>query len=256
VQHRSAIDRGPGDIVLIEAGDSIPADGRLLEAVNLQVVEAAMTGESNPSQKESEALSGKVALADRHNMVFMGTAATYGRGELVVTATGLKTELGNIAAMLQGVEETRTPLQARLESLGKILAAAAVALVVVVFIAGVLRGNPIEEMLLTSISLAVAAIPEGLPAVITISLSLGASRMVKRHALIRRLPAVETLGSVTTICSDKTGTLTRNEMTTTLIALPGHDDIRVTGSGTSRWASSWSMASACTWSTTAIWLVS
>ncbi len=231
VQHVSAIDLVPGDIVLIEAGDSVPADGRLIEAVNLQVVEAAMTGESNPSQKESETLSGKVALADRHNMVFMGTAATYGRGELVVTATGLKTELGNIAAMLQGVEETRTPLQARLESLGKILAAAAVALVVVVFIAGVLRGNPIEEMLLTSISLAVAAIPEGLPAVITISLSLGASRMVKRHALIRRLPAVETLGSVTVICSDKTGTLTRNEMTTTLIALPGHDDIRVTGVG-------------------------
>ncbi len=231
VQHISAVDLVPGDVVLIEAGDSIPADGRLIEAVNLQVVEAAMTGESHPSQKDTEPLTGKIALADRHNMVFMGTAATYGRGELVVTSTGLKTELGNIAAMLQGVEETQTPLQARLESLGKVLAAAAGALVVVVFIAGVLRGNPIEEMLLTSISLAVAAIPEGLPAIITISLSLGAARMVKRNALIRRLPAVETLGSVTTICSDKTGTLTRNEMTTTMIALPGHDDVRVTGVG-------------------------
>ena len=231
VHQISAVDLVPGDIVLIEAGDSIPADGRLVEAINLQIVELAMTGESMPVQKETAPLEGRASLADRTNMVFLGTAATYGRGELAVTGTGLKTELGNIAAMLQGVAETQTPLQARLETLGKVLAAAAVVLVVFVFIAGVLRGNPVEEMLLTAISLAVAAIPEGLPAVITISLSLGASRMVRRHALIRRLPAVETLGSVTTICSDKTGTLTRNEMTTTVIALPGRDDVRVTGVG-------------------------
>jgi Ca2+-transporting ATPase len=213
--------------------DSIPADGRLIESVNLQIEESAMTGESVPVQKETDAIEGKakVPLAERYNMVFMGTAVAYGRGEFAVTGTGLKTELGNIAALLQGVEEGKTPLQGRLETLGKILAAAAGILVVIVFIAGVLRGNPVEEMLLTAISLAVAAIPEGLPAVITISLSLGASRMVRRNALIRRLPAVETLGSVSTICSDKTGTLTRNEMTTTNIALPGHDDIRVSGVG-------------------------
>jgi Ca2+-transporting ATPase len=228
----SAEDLLPGDIVLIEAGDSIPADGRLIEAVNLQVEESAMTGESVPVQKDTHIVEGdKIPLADRHNMVFMGTAAAYGRGEFVVTGTGLKTELGNIAALLQGVEEGKTPLQERLEYMGKVLAGAAAVLVAIVFIAGVLRGNPVEEMLLTAISLAVAAIPEGLPAVITIGLSLGASRMVRRNALIRRLPAVETLGSVTTICSDKTGTLTRNEMTTTTIALPGHEDVKVTGVG-------------------------
>ncbi|GAB4573512.1 MAG: calcium-transporting P-type ATPase, PMR1-type [Anaerolineae bacterium] len=227
----SASELVPGDIVLIEAGDQIPADGRLIEAANLQIEEAALTGESLPVEKDTHPVEGNAPLAERHNMVFMGTAVAYGRGEFVVTATGLKTELGNIAALLQGVEESKTPLQERLEQLGKILAIAAGVLVAIVFLAGVLRGNPVQEMLLTAISLAVAAIPEGLPAVITISLSLGASRMVRRNALIRRLPAVETLGSVTTICSDKTGTLTRNEMTVTAIALPGHEDVRVTGVG-------------------------
>lgn len=227
----SAVDLVPGDMVLIEAGDAIPADGRLVEAVNLQIEESAMTGESMAVEKHIGVINGDVALAERQNMVFMGTATSYGRGEFVVTGTGLNTELGNIAALLQGVSEGRTPLQERLDHLGKILAAAAGVLVVLVFLAGVLRGNPVEEMLLTAISLAVAAIPEGLPAVITIGLSLGASRMVRRNALIRRLPAVETLGSVTTICSDKTGTLTRNEMTTTMVALPGHEDVRVTGVG-------------------------
>ncbi|MBN1965578.1 MAG: HAD-IC family P-type ATPase, partial [Anaerolineae bacterium] len=232
VHQVSAEELVPGDIVLIEAGDSIPADGRLIESVNLQIVEAAMTGESVPVQKNTTPLAeSDVPLAERTNMVFMGTSVAYGRGELVVTSTGLQTELGNIAALLQGVVEGKTPLQGRLETLGKVLAGAAFALVVIVFIAGVLRGNPVQEMLLTAISLAVAAIPEGLPAVITIGLSLGASRMVRRNALIRRLPAVETLGSVTTICSDKTGTLTRNEMTVTTIALPGHDDVRVSGVG-------------------------
>ncbi len=228
----SAVDLVPGDIVLIEAGDSIPADGRLVEAVNLQIEESAMTGESVPVQKSIDILeSSGIPLAERANMVFMGTAAAYGRGELVITATGLQTELGNIATLLRGVEEGMTPLQVRLNTLGKVLAGAAFLLVAIVFIAGVLRGNPVQEMLLTAISLAVAAIPEGLPAVITIGLSLGASRMIRRNALIRRLPAVETLGSVTTICSDKTGTLTRNEMTVAMVALPDHSDIRVQGVG-------------------------
>ena len=232
VQQISAADLVPGDIVLIESGDRIPADGRLIEAINLQIEESAMTGESVPVEKSTDPLEGEaIPLADRRNMAFMGTAVAYGRGELVVTATGLKTELGNIASMLRGVEQGKTPLQVRLEALGKTLAAAAIVIVIIVFVAGVLRGNPVEEMLLTAISLAVAAVPEGLPAVITIALSLGASRMVRRRALIRRLPAVETLGSVTTICSDKTGTLTRNEMTVTTIALPGHDDVHVTGVG-------------------------
>ena len=232
VHQISATDIVPGDIVLIEAGDSIPADGRLIEAVNLQIEESAMTGESVPVQKHTDPLDNdNIPLAERTNMVFMGTAVAYGRGVYTVTATGLQTELGNIATLLQGVEEGKTPLQERLETVGKVLAAAALILVAVVFVAGVLRNNPVEDMLLTAISLAVAAIPEGLPAVITIGLSLGASRMVRRHALIRRLPAVETLGSVTTICSDKTGTLTRNEMTVTMIALPGHKDVHVTGVG-------------------------
>jgi Ca2+-transporting ATPase len=150
---------------------------------------------------------------------------------MLVTGTGLKTELGKIASLLMGVEESQTPLQKRLDQLSVLLVRGAIVIVVLVFITGVLRGIPVEEMLLTALSLAVAAVPEGLPAVITISLSLGASRMIKRHALIRRLPAVETLGSVTVICSDKTGTLTRNQMTATLLALPGHDDVEITGVG-------------------------
>ncbi|MCC6802758.1 MAG: cation-translocating P-type ATPase [Anaerolineae bacterium] len=222
----------PGDIVLLNEGDRVPADGRLILSANLQIEEAALTGESQAVFKNIQTIDGEnVPLGDRHNVVYMGTSVTYGRGEMVVTGTGLKTELGKIASMLMGVEEGRTPLQKRLDHLSVLLVRGAVAVVIIVFITGVLRGIPVEEMLLTAISLAVAAVPEGLPAVITISLSLGASRMVRRHALIRRLPAVETLGSVTTICSDKTGTLTRNEMTATLFALPGHDDVEITGVG-------------------------
>jgi Ca2+-transporting ATPase len=231
----SAIDLVPGDIVLMEAGDRIPADGRLIETANLQVDESALTGESQAVEKSVAAIPESdqtPALADRYNVVYMGTAVAFGRGVLAVTGTGLKTELGAIAAMLQNVEKGRTPLQERLEKVGFVLASAAIVICVIVFITGVLRGENIEEMLLTSISLAVAAIPEGLPAVITIALALGARRMVKRHALIRKLPAVETLGSVTVICSDKTGTLTRNEMTATQLALPGRgDDITIGGSG-------------------------
>jgi Ca2+-transporting ATPase len=234
VQELSAVDLVPGDIVMLEAGDRVPADGRLLEAANLQVDESALTGESMAVEKTVAAMEDTdppPALAEQQNIVYMGTAITYGRAVVAVTATGLKTQLGTIAALLQGVEKGRTPLQERLERVGFILASAALAICVLVFITGVIRGEDAEEMLLTAISLAVAAIPEGLPAVITISLALGARRMVRRNALIRKLPAVETLGSVSVICSDKTGTLTRNEMTATVLGLPGRDNIEVHGIG-------------------------
>ena len=224
----------PGDIVLLDEGARIPADGRIIENINMRVEEAALTGESEAVSKQSDPITGTgdVAIGDRKNMVYMGTSVTAGRGAIVVTETGLKTELGNIAAMLLQVEEGITPLQKRLNQLGKTLAAGAVLVIMIVFIAGVaVRGIPVEEMFLVAVSLAVAAVPEGLPALVTISLSLGASRMVQRNALIRRLPAVETLGSVTVICSDKTGTLTRNEMTATTLALPGHGDVEVSGIG-------------------------
>lgn len=233
VHQISAEDLVPGDVVLIEQGDSIPADGRLVESSNLRTAEAALTGESTAVDKTVKTIDrDNVATADRHNMVFMGTSATYGRGTMVVTETGLKTELGEIADMLQQVETGETPLQRRLAQLGQVLTIGAVIVVVIVFLVGrFLQGIPTEEMFLIAVSLAVAAVPEGLPALVTIGLSLGASRMVKRNALIRRLPAVETLGSVTVICSDKTGTLTKNEMTATFLALPGHDDVKVSGIG-------------------------
>jgi Ca2+-transporting ATPase len=232
VHQVSAEDLVPGDIVLLSEGDRVPADGRIINSVNMQIEEAALTGESQAVYKDIDPIAdADVALGDRKNMAFMGTAVTYGRGEIVITAIGLETQLGRIAKLLMGVEEGTTPLQRRLHDLGIALVRGAILVVIVVFITGLLRGIPLAEMLITAISLAVAAVPEGLPAIITISLSLGAARMVRRHALIRRLPAVETLGSVTTICSDKTGTLTKNEMTATLLALPGHDDVTVTGIG-------------------------
>ena len=230
----SAEELTPGDIVLIGEGDRIPADGRLIESINLQIEEAALTGESVPVEKIKDAISseGAVPIGDRANMAYMGTAVNYGRGEMVVTQTGLQTEIGNIATMLLQVEGGATPLQRRLNHLGHILATAALIVVAIVFFVGFLiQGIPAEQMFLIAISLAVAAVPEGLPALVTIGLSLGANRMVKRNVLIRRLPAVETLGSVTVICSDKTGTLTKNEMTATYLVLPRHDDIRVEGAG-------------------------
>lgn len=212
----------PGDIVLFEAGDRVPADCRLIESVNLRAEEAALTGESVPVEKMTKGIDEEnLPLGDRRNMLFMGTAVTYGRGTGVVVETGMKTELGNIADMLQDVTEEKTPLQRKMAELGKWLAIGAFVLVVIVFAVGVWRGGAIEEMFLTAVSLAVAAVPEGLPAVVTIALALGAQRMVKRNALIRRLPAVETLGSVTTICSDKTGTLTENRMTVTILDVAG-----------------------------------
>jgi len=209
----------PGDVILLEAGDRIPADARLIYATNFQVQEASLTGESTPVQKAATALDRPdVSLADRTNMAFMGTIAVLGKARALVVATALNTELGRIASMIHKeseAERTETPLQRRLEQFGYTLLWLALAVVAVVFALGSLRGEPLVTMFMTSVSLAVAAVPESLPTVVTITLALGVTRMVKRHALIRKLPAVETLGSATVICTDKTGTLTKNEMTVT-----------------------------------------
>jgi P-type Ca2+ transporter type 2C len=222
VREISARDLVPGDIVLLEAGNLVPADGRLIEDANLRVQEAALTGESEPVEKDAGlVLEGEPALGDRRNLVYMGTVITYGRGEALITDTGMRTELGKVADLIQTVENEQTPLQRRLDQLGRNLALIALAIVVVIFVLGLLRGETFREMLLVAVSLAVAAVPEGLPAVVTIALALGAQRMLRRQALIRKLPAVETLGSVTTICSDKTGTLTENRMTVTVLDVAG-----------------------------------
>jgi P-type Ca2+ transporter type 2C len=224
-QELSAQQLVPGDLVLLEAGNLVPADGRLLEAANLRIQEALLTGESEAVEKSIAALlptANFIALGDRRNMAFMGSTVTYGRGLLAVTDTGMATQLGHVAEMLQEVNAGQTPLQRRLDQLGRALAFVAVGMVALVFGMGVLLGEDWRLMLMTAISMAVAVVPEGLAAVVTIALALGAQRMLHRQALIRRLPAVETLGSVTVICSDKTGTLTENRMTVTILDLAGH----------------------------------
>ena len=221
----------PGDVVFLEAGDRVPADGRMIESIQFRTQEAALTGESQPVGKtHQEMKKGEVPLAERRNMAFMGTVAVYGKGIMLATETGPRTELGRIAGMLQSQPDEKTPLQIRLESLGKRLAAIFLVVVALVFLLGLLRGQPWIEMLLMAVSLAVAAIPEGLPAVVTISLALGVRRMVRYNALIRRLPSVETLGCATVICSDKTGTLTQNEMMVRKIWIP-KQEYEVTGNG-------------------------
>lgn len=212
----------PGDIVLLEAGYYVPADLRLLEAINLRIEEAALTGESVAVQKNATlTLDADASLGDRKNTAFMGTVVSYGRGKGVVTSTGMHTQLGMIATMLQAVGMEETPLQKKLDQLGKTLGVAALIVSAVVFLVGLIEGGAPLELFMIAVSLAIAAVPEGLPTVVTVSLALGMGEMVKRHALIRRLSSVETLGSATVICSDKTGTLTQNEMTVTEIWVDG-----------------------------------
>ncbi|MDD3193558.1 MAG: HAD-IC family P-type ATPase, partial [Oscillospiraceae bacterium] len=204
----------PGDIIHLEAGDFIPADARLLRSVSLKSEESALTGESVPSEKDAQLIADAHApLGDRGNMLFSGCSITYGTATAVVTATGMDTEMGKIANLLENEEEGQTPLQKKLAQLGKYLGILAVAACAIIFVVGIANGIPVMEIFMTAVSLAVSAIPEGLPAIVTIVLSIGVQRMVKKNAIIRRLPAVETLGSASIICSDKTGTLTQNRMT-------------------------------------------
>jgi len=217
-----ARDLVPGDVIILHTGDRIPADARLLESINLQIEEAALTGESVPVEKHVQPLPiHDLPVGDRKNMVYAGTAATYGRGRALVVATGMQTEFGRIAQLLQTVETSKTPLQHNLDKVGTALARAALVVVAIIVALGLFRGQPFVEMLIFGIALAVAVVPEALPAVVTISLAIGVQKMVKRNALIRRLPAVETLGSTSVICSDKTGTLTKDEMTVRKIFAAG-----------------------------------
>lgn len=211
----------PGDIIFIEAGDKIPADVRLIETFSLEIDEAPLTGESMPVEKIPETIGKEVPLAERYNMAFLGTMVTRGRGKAVVVATGMDTEMGKIAAMLKESDSPMTPLQMRLDQLGKILIAICLIVCAVVTFLGIYRGEPLLVMFMAGVSLAVAAIPEGLPAIVTVVLALGVQRMAKRNAIVRKLPAVETLGCTTVICSDKTGTLTENKMIVKKIATYG-----------------------------------
>ncbi len=221
----------PGDVVVLRAGHRVPADGRVIEATNLKIQEAALTGESVPVAKHAAALGDPtLALGDRLNMAYAGTVVTYGRGRALIVATGTKTEFGAIAEMLQTVDTDKTPLQKNLDRVGRALAQAALVVVALIVALGLWRGQPFVEMLVIGIALAVAVVPEALPAVVTISLAIGVQRLVKRGALIRRLSVVEALGSSSVICSDKTGTLTRDEMTVRRLYLPDQQ-LSVSGTG-------------------------
>ena len=204
----------PGDIVILETGDYVSADLRIIEAINLKSQESSLTGESVPVEKETEKIDKEdIGVGDRKNMLFSSSLITYGRGKAIVVETGMNTEVGKIADMLNETEKQETPLQRRLNSLGKTLGIAALAICAVIFVIGLLQGKPLLDMFMTAVSLAVAVIPEGLVAVSTIVLAIGVQKMVKKNAIVKKLPAVETLGSSTVICSDKTGTLTQNKMT-------------------------------------------
>lgn len=221
----------PGDVILLRAGDKIPADSRLIEAVNLNVEEAALTGESVPVEKHPNPITDtELVIGDRRNMGYAGTVVTYGRGRAVVVATGMQTEFGTIARLLQTIETGKTPLQENLDGVGRTLAKASLVIVAVTAVIGLVRGQPLIEMFIFGIAFAVAVVPEALPAVVTISLAIGVQRMAKRNALMRRLAAVETLGSTSIICSDKTGTLTKDEMTVRKILTAGQL-VDVTGTG-------------------------
>jgi len=214
----------PGDILALHAGDRVAADGRLLSQFNLMADEAALTGESTPVAKKTNPLTqAEAPLGDRFCMVFGGTVITYGRGLAVVTATGMNSEFGRIARILAEVEEKKTPLEARMDTIGRVLSVIALAVAAAASILGVFRGHSWLEMLIWGISLAVAAVPEALPAVVTGALSIGTTRMARRNAIVKRLPAVETMGCITVICTDKTGTLTRNEMVARRVFLEGRD---------------------------------
>ncbi|WP_036968652.1 cation-translocating P-type ATPase [Promicromonospora kroppenstedtii] len=227
-----ASDLVPGDVVLVEAGNRVPADGRITLAATLEIEEAALTGESLPVAKSTDPVaSDDVPLGDRTCMAYMNTAVTRGRGEMVVTATGMNTEIGHIANLLASTEADKTPLQKQLDGLSKIIASIAAVALVFVVVLGLIRGESFDALFITGVALAVAAIPTGLPAVVTALLSMGTREIARRHAIVKRLPAVETLGSTSAICSDKTGTLTLNKMTARELAIPGHPVFAVTGEG-------------------------
>lgn len=225
-----AADLVPGDLIFLEAGDFVPADARILQSSSLKIEESALTGESEPEEKRVGTLEkGNIPLGDRTNMVYSGCSVTYGTGKAVVTATGMNTEIGRIAELLAGSADTRTPLQLRLEKLGKLIGFAALGICLVIFAIGAISGMAIIDIFMIAVALAVSAIPEGLPAIVTVVLAIGVQKMVRKNAIIRKLPAVETLGSTSVICSDKTGTLTQNRMTLTHLYSASEDKIEKTG---------------------------
>ena len=221
----------PGDIVLIEAGNRVPADGRLFVAATIEIEEAALTGESAPTLKDTATISKESGIGDRLNMVFMNTAVTRGRGEFIVTTTGMATEMGHIADLLNKTEADKTPLQKQLDRLTLIIAGIAGIAFILMIILGIRNGTPFDTIFIAGIALAISAIPTGLPAVITTLYSMGTRELAKQNAIVKRLPSVETLGSVSAICSDKTGTLTLNKMTAREFTIPGQNRYKVTGEG-------------------------